>query len=125
MALIIAEGIRRREFGGDIPAEDIDVLLRSARIALSTPIKGEGLPKGTRLLKAYATSARGPRRIVYLLAVAVAKEDLFLLFYRGKTDEIGKNISLANPAFRRQLNRHLDILINDIVAGRTHVIETA
>jgi hypothetical protein len=123
MALIIAESIRRKEFGGDIPAEDIEVLLRSARVALSTPIKGEGLPKGTRLLKAYATSARGPRRIVYLLAVA--KEDLFLLFYRGKTDEIGKNISLANPAFRKQLNRHLDLLINDIGAGRTHVIETA
>jgi hypothetical protein len=122
MALIAAESIARKEFGGDIPADDVEVLRRSARVALATPLKGEGLPKGTRLLKAYATSARGPRRIVFLLAVE--EGDLFLLFYRGKNDEIGKNITLANPAFRRQLNRHLDLLLQDIAAGRTQVINT-
>jgi hypothetical protein len=123
MALVISESIRRLEFGDEIPAQDIEVLRRSARVALATPIKGEGLPKGTRLLKAYATSARGPRRIVYLLAVA--KDGLFLLFYRGKTDEIGGNISLANPAFRKKLNRHLDLLLKDINAGKVQVIETS
>jgi hypothetical protein len=122
MALIVTESIARKEFGGDIPADDVEVLRRSARVALTTPLKGEGLPKGTRLLKAYATSARGPRRIVFLLAVE--EDDLFLLFYRGKSDEIGKNITLANPAFRRQLNRHLDLLLQDIAAGRTQVINT-
>lgn len=122
MALIVTESIARKEFAGDIPADDIEVLRRSARVALTTPLKGEDLPKGTRLLKAYATSARGPRRIVYLLAVE--ENDLFLLFYRGKSDEIGKNVTLANPAFRRQLNRHLDLLLQDIAADRTHVIDT-
>jgi hypothetical protein len=122
MALIVTESIARKEFGGDIPADDVEVLRRSARVALATPLKGEGLPKGTRLLKAYATSSRGPRRIVFLLAVE--EGDLFLLFYRGKNDEIGKNITLANPAFRRQLNRHLDLLLQDIAAGRTQIIDT-
>ena len=122
MALIVTESIARKEFGGDIPVDDVEVLRRSARVALATPLKGEGLPKGTRLLKAYATSARGPRRIVYLLAVE--EDDLFLLFYRGKSDEIGKNVTLANPVFRRQLNRHLNLLLQDIAAGRTQVIDT-
>ena len=122
MALIVTESITRKEFGGDIPVDDVEVLRRSARVALATPLKGEGLPKGTRLLKASATSARGPRRIVFLLAVE--EDDLFLLFYRGKNDEIGKNITLANPTFRRQLNRHLNVLLQDIAAGRTQVINT-
>lgn len=47
------------------------------------PIKGEGLPKGSRLLEVYATSPDGARRNVHLLAVA--DDTLFLLFYRGKT----------------------------------------
>jgi hypothetical protein len=122
MALVIAEGIRHREFGGEIPPLDLDVLKRSARASLAIPIKGECLPKGTRLLKAYATSTKGPRRIVYLLNVSGG--DLFLLFYRGKNDEIGKNITLANEVFRKRLGKHLDLLLSDIEAGRVQIIET-
>ena len=80
MALIIGESICRREFGGSIAQADLEVLLRAAKPTLGIPNKGEHLPKGTRLLKTYATSPQGAKRVVFLLEVA--KGDLFLLFYR-------------------------------------------
>lgn len=80
MAVIISESIFETEFGGSLSAHQRDVILRSAYAVLATPIKGENLPKGTRLLKAYATSQEGARRIVYLLEVEGG--DLFLLFYK-------------------------------------------
>ena len=121
MALIISHRIRDQEFGSVIPEEAKDILQRTARIALATPIASRGLPPGTRLLKAYATSARGPRRVVYLLAVEAA--DLFLLFYRDKSDVVGANVSPKNPAFSTQLKKHLALLHEDIKTNRVDVID--
>jgi hypothetical protein len=75
----------------------------------------KGLPAGTRLLKAYATSLRGAKRVVYLLVLDGG--DLFLLFYRGKDDPLGRNVSLSNPAFRKALDTHLTLLEADIAQG--------
>lgn len=61
--------IRRREFGRVIPSEDLPVIARSARAAPAVPMAAKGLPAGTRLLKAYATSPRGAKRVVYLLVL--------------------------------------------------------
>jgi hypothetical protein len=121
MAIIISHQIRDREFGSAIPEEAKAVLQRTARVALATPIASRGLPPGTRLLKVYATSSRGPRRIVYLLAVEAA--DLFLLFYRDKSDAVGANVSPKNPAFSMQLKKHLALLSEDIKTNRVEVID--
>jgi hypothetical protein len=121
MAIIISRRIREKEFGSAIPTEDIQVLQRSGRVALATIIASKNLPPGTRLLKAHATSARGPRRVVYLLAVQ--EGDLFLLFYRDKNDEIGANVSPKNPAFRTQLKKHLALLREDIEANDIEIVE--
>jgi hypothetical protein len=91
--VLLSARIRRREFGKSIPAEDLPVIARSARAALAVPIAAKGLPAGTRLLKAYATSPRGAKRVVYLLVLDGG--DLFLLFYRGKDDPLGRNVSLV------------------------------
>ena len=101
--VFISAQIRRKEFGRKVPAEDLPAITRSARAALGVPIAARGLPPHTQLIKAYATSKRGPKRIVYLLAVEDG--DMFLLFYRGKNDAIGKNASMSNPAFRAALDR--------------------
>lgn len=69
MTVFISAQIRRKEFGRKVPAEDLPVITRSARAALGVPIAARGLPPHTQLIKAYATSKRGPKRIVYLLAV--------------------------------------------------------
>ena len=92
------------------------VIARSARAALGVPIAARGLPPRTQLIKAYATSKRGPKRAVYLLAVD--DSDLFLLFYRGKNDQVGRNTSMSNPAFRAALDKHLALLEADIAAGQ-------
>jgi len=120
MAIVISRRIREREFGRAIPEEARRALGRTARIALATAIAGPGLPAGTRLLKAYTTTAKGPRRIVYLLAVEDG--DLFLLFYRDKGDPVGANISSKNPSFRTQLRKHLSLLLEDIGRGQVEVL---
>lgn len=120
VSLFIAARIRKREFGKTIPKADRAALLEGARISLTEPIAGEGLPKGTKLLKAYATTPNGPRRILYLLVVA--EEDLFVLFYRTKQDDLGANLSPKNPAFKRALAKQLELLREDIVADRIEEI---
>lgn len=123
MAVVVSRKIRAQEFGARLSKQDREVLRRSARVALATNIAAKGLPPATRLLKAYATSPRGPRRIAYLLAVA--DDTLFLLFYRDKNDDVGTNMSPKNPEFSRQLHKHLDWLQADIESGDFEVIETA
>lgn len=120
MGLFITERIRKREFGPNIPPADKATLLDGARIALTGSIAGHGRPKGTRLLKAYATTKQGPRRILYLLVVA--EGDLFVLFYRDKQDKIGANMSPKNAAFNVALAKHLDLLRADILADRIEEI---
>lgn len=120
MGLFISERIRKREFGKQIPAADKAVLPDGARPELTQPLAGKGLPKGTRLLKAYTTTKRGPRRILYLLVVA--QGDLFVLFYRDKNDSVGENMSMKNATFNAELNRHLDLLREDILENRVEEI---
>ena len=120
MALYIAERIRKREFGREISAADKESLLAGARVCLGASIAGHGLPKGTRLLKAYATTKQGPRRILYLLVVQ--ERDLFVLFHRTKQDDVGANMSPKNPAFSSALTKHLDLLRDDLASGRIEEI---
>ena len=82
---------------------------------MAVPIAAKGLPTGTRLLKAYATSPRRAKRVVYLLVIDGG--DLFLLFYRGKDDPLGRNVSLSNPEFRKALDTHLNLLEEEIARG--------
>lgn len=121
MPVIVSHQIRQKEFGAKVPGDAKEVLIRSSRVALATPIASKGLPPATHLLKAYATSPQGPRRIVYLLAV----EDgtLFLLFYRDKNDAVGANISPKNTAFATQLEKHLALLHSDIATGHFDEIQ--
>jgi hypothetical protein len=89
------------EFGESaVPQLHVEPLERSCTADLAVPIKGESLPKGSRLLKVYPTSPQGAQRIVHLLAVA--EETLFLLFYRDKKDSLGANITIKNPTWMRQ-----------------------
>ena len=120
MALFISERIRKREFGREISPADTAALLEGARVCLTASLAGRGLPKGTRLLKAYATTKQGPRRILYLLVVQ--EGDLFVLFYRPKQDEVGENMSSKNFAFNSALTKYLDLLRDDMAAGRIEEI---
>lgn len=120
MGLFISERIRQREFGKSIPAVDKAAMIEGARVCLAEVIAGQGLLKGTRLLKAYATTRQGPRRILYLLVVA--EGDLFVLLYRDKQDNVGANMSPKSVAFNSTLAKHLDLLRGDLVANRIEEI---
>jgi hypothetical protein len=121
MSLIIGDSIRQKEFGTEIPEPDREVIIRSARVDLTTAIKGDQLPKGSRLLKAYATSPNGARRIVFLLEVEGG--DLFLLLYRNKKDAVGANMTIQNKAFKTQFDKHLNRLRDDLDSGNFEVVD--
>ena len=121
MKLLVSRRIRKREFGRTISTDDLSVLRRTAKVVLATPIAGPGIPAGTRLLKAYGTARSGPKRVIYLLAVA--EGDLFLLFYRGKNDPLGENATAKNPVFRAELHKHLGLLEQDILGGEIDTID--
>jgi hypothetical protein len=117
MIVVIAESIRRKEFGhAQIAQSDLQTILRSYASGIYVTIKGESLPKKSRLIKLYATTVEGARRIVFLVDVETGTG--FFLFYRSKNDSVGQNISIKNPEFKRQLLRYLDLLSVDITSGR-------
>lgn len=117
MTVVVAHSIQKNEFKrGHIPPSDLETILSGYLDGIFVVIKGESLPKGSRLVKLYVTTIRGARRIVFL--VDVETNTGFLLFYRDKNDVIGKNISIKNPAFKKRLLQYLDLLTADIASGR-------
>jgi hypothetical protein len=60
MRLVLSKSICKAEFGeSTVPELHVEPLKRSCMADLAAPIKGESLPKGSRLLKVYATSPEG------------------------------------------------------------------
>lgn len=120
-SVFIPAGIFKREFGKALPPEAHEVFRRTMRMELAVEIKAPGVPRDTRLFKAYATSSRGHRRLVYLLWVPSG--DLLLLFYRDKSDKVGANISPTNPAFLAAFDKHLAIALTDLANGDIEKID--
>jgi hypothetical protein len=113
MRVVIAHSIRKKECKrGKISSEDLRVILGGYAKGIFTQIKGASLPKGSRLIKLYVTTVGGAKRIVFL--VDVETNVGYLLFYRGKNDSIGKNISIKNPAFKKKLLLYIDLLNADM-----------
>lgn len=113
MTIIISHRIRKSEFKrGIISEHHLDKIISGYRKGVATLIKGQSLPQSSSLIKVYATTIDGARRIVYL--VDEGSQDAFLLFYRSKNDKIGENISIKNPYFRRALQKYLKVLGEDI-----------
>jgi hypothetical protein len=122
MRLVISKAICQKEFGQEhVPELHVETIKRSCSVNLATAIKGYGLPKGSQILKVYATSPEGTRRVVHLLMVD--QETLFLLFYRDKKDAVGANITIKNPDFKKQLQKHLRLLDKDLESEAFEVWE--
>src|SRR5439155_325274 len=113
MKVVFAKSIQKKEFSrGLILQSDLEIILHAYAKGIFTAIKGESLPKGSRLIKLYVTTVSEAKRIVFLLEVGTGTG--FFLFYRGKNDALGKNISIKNPAFKKRLLQYLDLLRHDI-----------
>lgn len=123
MKVVISDSIQKKEFRqGKIPERDLEVILRGYSEGIYIPIKGESLPKGSRLVKLYVTTIQGAHRVVFLVDVETGTG--FFLFYRSKNDVLGKNISIKNPAFKKRLIQYLGLLSADIAAGRINTHES-
>lgn len=118
--ILIPKSVFRKEFGRTLPPEAMGVFRRTAREALAEELRVKGTPPGTKILKAYATSERGPRRLIYLLRTASGL--MLLLLYRDKSDPIGKNMSKANPAFNAAMEKHLDMALADLESGQVEIV---
>ena len=84
-------------------------------------IKGKNIHTNTSLLKAYATSKKAARRIVYLLRSSSGR--FILLFYRDKKDKTGENITIKNTFFANALKKHLEIVFKDISENNFIILE--
>lgn len=120
MSVIIARQICRKEFGqGKISSAEQAIILEAYRrgsAGLAAAIKSGPLAKNSRLIKIYATTARGPRRLLFLFDAISG--DAFLLFYRDKHDALGRNMSSQNPLLKKTLRRYLELLRQDIKSGQ-------
>ena len=122
MKIVFTKSIQKKEFKrGHIPLEDLNVIVNGFAKGIFTPLKGKSLPKDSRLIKIYVTTVGGAKRIVFL--VDTKTNDCYFLFYRGKNDAIGKNISIKNPTFKKKLIQYLDLLDVDMEADKFTVYE--
>jgi hypothetical protein len=115
--LFITRRIANRELGDTSARDEVVVAWRKA-IFDRLPAKGV---VGCRLLKAYVTTAKGPRRTLYLLQDVSG--DAVLLMHRPKGDPVGDNMAYANPAFRAAVDKAITTAAADIEAGEFEAID--
>lgn len=115
--LFIARRIAKRELAEPGAREAVVAAWRKA-VFDRLPAKGVN---GCRLLKAYLTTTRGPRRTLYLLQDASG--DAMLLMHRPKGDPIGDNMAYANPAFRSAVDKAIATATKDIETGYVEVVD--
>jgi hypothetical protein len=109
--------IKKEELSGD----DMKEVIKNVSKGIYISIKGENLPKCSKLVKIYSTTVQGARRVVLL--VETVSGDSFFLFYRSKNDKIGQNISIQNLVFKKELQKYLLILKEDLVAKNYSVFD--
>ena len=109
MKIVIALQIQKKE---KLTPLDIEVVLKSCKKWIWTPIKWKNIPKNYSLRKVYCTTSMWARRIVFL--ISWKNGITFLLFYRSKNDEIWKNVTIKNKDFKKAIWKYLDIVFKDL-----------
>jgi hypothetical protein len=109
--LFLPRRIAKRELRDAAARAEVVAAWRKGVFA-DLPAKGVA---GCRLLKAYVTTTRGPRRTLYLLQDASG--DAVFLMHRPKGDPVGDNMAYANPDFRKAVDKAIETAAEDIEAG--------
>lgn len=120
MKIIFSKSIAKKE---QIDELEKSFLAKAYAKGIFTIIKGEYLPKHSRLIKLYLTTRQGAYRAVFL--VDMFSGDGFFLFYRSKNDKIGKNITIQNTNFKITLNKYLFLLKQDIQRKNYEIFEAS
>ncbi|MDD2916794.1 MAG: hypothetical protein PHH70_03035 [Candidatus Gracilibacteria bacterium] len=121
MKIVFSKRLIRKELGAKPTEDDFLVIRKGYEKGIYESIKGESLPLGSRLIKVYATTVSGARRIVYL--IDIESGDVFFLFFRTKNDRIGSNLTINNPEFKKKLQEYLAILFEDLENDNFQVME--
>ncbi len=100
---------------------DIDVVIKSCKKGIFTPLKGVDIPSETSLIKIYVTTIQGARRIALLLDEEIGVAHF--LFFRKKDDPIGKNMSIKNPVFKKTLKQYLQLWELDVKDDNFDIFE--
>jgi hypothetical protein len=117
--ILVPHAIRDRELAGEVSGEARKIFAKlKTRTPLATGIRSPGLPSRTSLYKVHATSPAGARRLLVFCRHShpgPSETDRWvLLFYRSKSDSLGRNLGPAHPNFARESARHLAWAIADL-----------
>lgn len=117
--ILVPHAIRDRELAGEVSGEARKIFAKlKTRTQLATGIRAPGLPPRTTLYKVHATSLAGARRLLFFCRHSPSGSSetarWVLLFYRSKSDPLGRNLGPSHPDFTGQLARHLAWAIADL-----------
>ncbi len=119
MKLIITAGVGKTELEPVQDIFDLEIIKIAAKKSLQglgESIKSTSSIPGTVLKKVYLTSSGGAGRVVFLLKIKDEKSVLVMI--RHKNDkQIGANMTVQNPKFRKLLERNLDLILRDLTQG--------
>ena len=120
MKLILTASIKEVEFEPLIKTfslESIKIAAKKALQGLGDNIKSSTKIPKTVLKKIYLTSTGGAGRAVFLLQISSQKS--FLVMIKLKNDkQIGANMTVSNPKFKRALDKNLDLILMDLQRGK-------
>ncbi len=120
MKLIITTEIYTTEFLPHAQTFNLDVLKSSARkalLGLGNMVSTSRRMPGTVLKKMSLISSGGAGRVLFLLQVG--KGVAVLVMVRQKNDkQIGQNMAIVNPRFKKLLEKNMDKILKELEAGR-------
>lgn len=119
MKLIITTSINESEFKPSEKTFSLEVIKAAAKKVfqgLGKNIKNSTKIAGTVLRKIHLTSTGGAGRAIFLLQISSVKSVLVMI--RLKNDkQIGANMAVENPKFKKMLDKNLRLAISDIENG--------
>lgn len=119
MQLIITLSVKKNEFEpleDNFPLEAIKIAAKKSLEGLGENIKSSHKISSTSLRKLYLTSKAGAARAIFLLTIGNGKSALVMI--RMKNDkQIGSNMTVKNPKFKKILDKNIDAIVKDIESG--------
>jgi hypothetical protein len=117
--LIITNAIDKAEFEPLKKTFNLEIIKNAARKSLQglgNDIKSSFKIPATSLNKIYLTGPGSAGRAMFLLKIGEAKSVLVMI--RTKKDkQIGLNMTIKNPKFKKALNKNLGLIIADLEQG--------
>jgi hypothetical protein len=116
---VLTASIKKAEFESlekIFSLEVVKIAAKKSLEGLGKEIKSSLKISSTILKKIYLTSTGGAGRAVFLLQIGNKKAVLVMI--RLKSDkQIGANMTLKNPKFKKLLDKNLSLVIRDIENG--------